>query len=90
MTTSTALYYGQEENGHGHTPVPLRTRKPDLLFSRRYAMTTFTALYRGQQEDDHLEDDGPGHGQLGPAFLVFISSYTLKEDLGIGGNQGCC
>ena len=30
---------------HGHTPFPLRTRSPDPLFSRRYAMTTLTALY---------------------------------------------
>ena len=42
------------------------------------------------EEDDHLEDDGPGHGHLGPAFVVFFASYRLKEDLGKGGNQGCC
>ena len=35
----------QEEDGHGHTPSPLRTRRPDLLFSRRYTMSTSTALY---------------------------------------------
>ena len=40
--------------------------------------------------DDHLQDDGPSHGHLGPAFLVFFASHRLKEDLGIGGNQGCC
>ena len=43
-----------------------------------------------QEEDDHLEDDGPVHGHLGPAFVVFFASCTLKEDFGSGGNQGCC
>ena len=42
-------------------------------------MTTLTALYCGEEDGDHLEDDGPGHGQLGPAFLVFFASYRLKR-----------
>ena len=53
-------------------------------------MTTLTALYGGEEEDDHLEDDGPSHGHLGPAFLVFFASYALQEDLGLGRNQVCC
>ena len=42
------------------------------------------------EEENHLEDGGPGHGHLGPAFLLFCPFYRFKEDLGIGGNQGCC
>jgi|APFre7841882793_1041355.scaffolds.fasta_scaffold146426_1 hypothetical protein len=42
------------------------------------------------EEENHLEDGGPGHGHLGPAFLVFLASYRLQEDLGLGRNQGCC
>ena len=41
------------------------------------------------EKDDHLEDDGMGHGPLGPAFLVFLAAYRLEEDLGLGGHQGC-
>ena len=37
----------------------------------------------GRADDDHLEDDAPGHGHLGPAFLVLFASYGLKQDLGI-------
>ena len=53
-------------------------------------MTTLTTLYCGEEEDDRLEDDGPGHGHLGPAVLIFFASYRLKEDLGLGRNRGCC
>ena len=59
--------------------------RADLLFFRRYAMTTLTGLYRGQQEDDHLEDDGPGHGHLGPSFLVFFAAYRFKGILVLEG-----
>ena len=76
MTTSKALYCGKEEYDHGQRPFLLRARRADLLLSRTYAMTTSTALYSGKEEDEHLEDDGVGHGHLGPAFLV-------KEDLGL-------
>jgi hypothetical protein len=53
MTTSTALYEGGESDSHGHTPFLLRTRRPDLLFSRRYAMITSATLYLGMEEDEH-------------------------------------
>ena len=46
-------------------------------------MTASIALNCGEEEDDHLEDDGLGHGHLGPAFLVFFAAYRLRVDLGL-------
>jgi hypothetical protein len=45
MATSTALYYGREEDGHGRTPFPIITRSPHPLFFRIYVMIASTALY---------------------------------------------
>ena len=68
-------------------------------------MITFKTLYSGREEDDHghtpflglegqtsssLQDDGIGHGHLGPDSLVFFAAYRLEEDLGLGGHQGRC
>ena len=53
-------------------------------------MTTSIAFYCGEEDDDYLEDDGLGHGHLGPTFLGFFAASKLKEDVGIGGNQDCC
>ena len=35
MISSTSLYWGKEGHDHGHHTVLLRTRRADLLFSRR-------------------------------------------------------